>query len=90
MISYKALEQNDWYEWNELSQSARVKAAQEVVNSFYENHLCFTAEGELVWFCGPPPSDEEQDAPIAQNHLKNISSYEYNFRSRKADKQRHS
>lgn len=140
MISYKAVDKADRYEWNKLSQSARVKAAQEVVNSFwipharafrnyqylsinekinqkvkgktlfserikilgwiknpnyflaliYENQLCFTSEGELVVFSLSPPSDGEQDAPVSQDHLKNISSYEYDHGSRKAVGQRHS
>ena len=38
MISYKDTKSSDWYDWNKLSQAARVKAAQEVVNSFWLPH----------------------------------------------------
>lgn len=139
MISYKAVSEADWYDWNKLAQAAREKAAQEVVNSFwipharafrnyqclsinqkinrkikgnrlfaerlkilgliknpnyflasiYENHCYFTAEGEFIWFStSPPPDDLERDALVAQNHLKEISSYEYDHRRRKAVKSR--
>lgn len=122
MISYKDVKMDDGYDWNRLSQTARERAAQEVVNSFWIPHArafrnyqylsinekinqkvkgktLFSERIKILgWIKNPnyflvvfslsPPSDGEQDAPVSQNHLKNISSYEYDHGSRKAVKSR--
>ena len=124
MISYKDVKMDDGYDWNRLSQTARERAAQEVVNSFWIPHArafrnyqylsinekinqkvkgktLFSERIKILgWIKNPnyflvvfslsPPSDGEQDAPVSQDHLKNISSYEYDHGSRKAVGQRHS
>jgi hypothetical protein len=137
MISYKETKKEDWHSWSRLSQTAREKAAQEVINAYWaviarafrnyqylsidekinqkakgkslfserikvlgwvknpdsfmslvhENMLCFTENGELIWFAESLPQDAAQPAPVDNHHFKSIAGYGYNHRSRKAVKQ---